>query len=302
MAGMLGRSLPLQAGVSLVLLLAVMMAALDVFSAGLRQLFDLKPGAEAVAALSAIFSAVDALRVLLGHGTALPFCAIGAASLTAALWGERLTCRAMRRTFTTAASTKNPSVLASAGTENSRTSLLRAPRDTVEGVVRRSESQDFCRTTYAAAAPFLIAGSLLLAILASVGEGGSGFLHTFSALLSVSASFAAFFAFPLPYAVASRRLRAAGAALAGYDGCADIGRNRRIVITDEDLFPPGTVKFSEINAAEGVFLGKVVSTTAGSFVKISPLIPSVEFPFIKYRSCANTGSPVYRSQQIVVSL
>ncbi len=262
MAGMLGRSLPLQAGVSLVLLLAVTMAALDVFSTGLRQLFDLQPGAEALASLSAFFAAVDAVAVLVTKTGSMPFCAIAAVALTAGLWGQRLTCRARRRTFLTAAATKTPSVLTTDGSETQRGSLLRSPRETADGIVRRSESQDFCATAYAAAAPFLLGASLLLAILASLGKSGGDLLHTFSALLCVSTSFAAFFAFPLPYAAASRRLRTAGAALAGYAGCADIGRNRRVVITDEDLFPPGTVKFSEINAAEGVFLGKVVSVTA----------------------------------------
>ena len=259
MAGMLGRSTALQAGVSLVLLLAVMVTALDVVSAGLRQLFDLKPGAEALAAAAAFLSCIDGALVLAGHGDALPFCSIGAASLTAALWGEVLICRALRRTFRTASSSKTPSALAvSAGDA----SLLRSERDSMEGIVRRSESQDLCRTVYAAAAPFLLGAALLLSVAASFGGNGGYFLHTLSALVSVTASFAAFIGFPLPYAMASRKLRNAGAALAGYDGCADIGKSNRVVITDDDIFPPGTVKFSEINVAEGVFLGKVVSSAA----------------------------------------
>jgi len=259
MAGMLGRSIPLQAGVSLVLLLAVMVTALDVVAAGLRQLFDIKPGAEALAAIAAFLSCIDGALVLAGHGDALPFCSIGAASLTAALWGEVLTCRALRRTYRTAAASRTPSVLAVAQED---ASLLRSERESTEGIVRRSESQDLCRTVYAAAAPFLLGAALLLSIAASIGGNGGYFLHTLSALVSVSASFAAFIGFPLPYAMASRKLRNAGAALAGFDGCADIGHSGRVVITDEDLFPPGTVKFAEINVAEGVFLGKVVSSAA----------------------------------------
>lgn len=261
MAGMLGRSLPLQAGVSLVLALAVMVTALDVVAAGLRQVFDLRPGAEALAALSALLSCVDAAMVLFGYGDALPFCAIGSVSLAAALWGQRLTCSARLRTFKTAASSKNPSTLASEkGEGREPDSLLRAGGD--GGIVRRAEQPDLCQTTYASAAPILLCAALALAIIASLGGQGGYFLHTLSALLSVSASFAAFFSFPLPYAIASRRLRSSGVAIAGYAGCADIGRTKRIVITDEDLFPPGTMKFSEINVQEGVFVNKVVSYTA----------------------------------------
>lgn len=259
MAGMLDRSLPLQAGVSLALLLAVMMAALDVVTTGLQQLFDLKPGAEALAAVASLLSCADAALVLFGQGEALPFCSIGAAALTAALWGEQLTCKALRRTFRTAAASKNPSYLAVGGEDDS---LLRTDREDAAGIVRRSESQDLCRSMFAAAAPFLLGAALLLSIVASLGGRGMYFLHTFSALVSVSTSFAAFFGFALPYAMASRKLRNSGAALAGYDGCAAIGRSRSLVITDEDLFPPGTMRFSEINVAEGIFVGKVVGSTA----------------------------------------
>ncbi len=261
MAGMLRASLPLQAGTSLILTLAVMMAALDVFSTGIRQFFDLKPAAESLASAAAILSCIDGALVLFGIGDSLPFCAIGAAALTAALWGERLTCTALRRTFKTASSSKKPSALASETRGSGKVKILtRSHRGTSEGIVRRSESQDLCQTVYAAAAPFLLGGALLLAVIASLG--GGHFLHTLSALVSVSASFAAFFSFPLPYAIATRKLRHSGAALAGYAGCADIGKTRRIIITDEDLFPPGTMRFSEINVLEGVFLGKVVSCTA----------------------------------------
>ena len=263
MAGMLRSSLPLQAGVSAAITLAVMLTALDVFTTGLRQLFELHPGAESLASIAAILSCLDGALVLFGIGENLPYCAIGAVALTAGLWGEQLTCRARRRTFKTAAASKKPTVLTAEKTGSKKIRFLqRSDRGSTEGIVRRSESQDLCQTIYAVAAPFLLIGALLLSVAASLAGEDDQFLHTFSALVSVSASFAAFFSFPLPFAIATRRLKNTGAALAGYIGCADIGKTRRIVITDEDLFPPGTMKFAEINVQEGVFLGKVVSYTA----------------------------------------
>lgn len=262
MAGMLGRSLPAQAGVCVVLTLAVMMISLDVFTAGLRQLLDLHPGAEALASLAAFLSCLDGTLVMLGYGTFLPYCAAGALALTAALWGQRLTCTALRRTFSTAAGAKHPAILtaeAKLGREGG--SLLRsAPGE--QSIVRRSEQPDMTQRVYTAAAPLLMGLSLALSILACWGGNAGYFLHTFSALIAVSASLSAFFAFPLPYAMAARRLRSSGAAILGYAGCADIGRKRRIVVTDEDLFPPGTIKFTAINIQEGVFIDKVVSYTA----------------------------------------
>lgn len=262
-AGLLGQSVPLQAGVCMILTLAVMMAALDVVTTGLRQLFELHPGMESLATLAAIFSCADAAAILCGQGENLPFCAVGAVALAVALWSQRLTCSALVRTFKTAADSRAPSVLVSEKSETKGSkSLLSTPRSDVTGIVRRSEEESFSQLAYAKAAPIFIIAALVLSIITCFSGDAGDFLHTFSALLSVSASFAAFFAFPLPYALAARRLRTVGAAIAGYSGCADIGKTRRIVINDEDIFPAGTMRFSEINIQEGVSTRQVVSYTA----------------------------------------
>lgn len=259
----LSQSLPLQAGLSLILTLTVMLAALDIVSAGLRQLCELAPGPESLAALSALLSCVDAALTLTGYGTALPFCAVGAAALTAALWGERLRCRALMRTFRTAASSKDPSYMASDhGDDKTPPRILRTDDPPAAGIVRRSEQHDICRTVYTTAAPFMILAALVFSAIASVTAGGQFFLHTLSALLSVSASFAAFFGFSLPWSVAARRLRSSGAAVAGFAGCTDIAHTREIVITDSDLFPPGSMRFSAINVLEGMPQHKVIIAAA----------------------------------------
>ena len=257
MAGSLGRSLDVQAGVSLVLLLTVMMATLDILAAGVRQLFDLHPGAEALATLAALLSVVDAVMVMLGYSDQMPFCAVGAAALACALWGERFSCVARARTLRAASMSKTPSVVS---TDESGRYLFRA-QQSIEGAVRRTEQADFCQVVYAVAAPVFLALCLLLSVLASLDGKGAYFLHTLSALLAVSASFTAFLCFPLPYALTARKLQSSGVAIIGYPGCADIGKTKRVVISDDDIFPPGTMRLSGINILEGTFVDKVISCT-----------------------------------------
>ena len=261
MMGMLGASLTVQAGVSLILLLTVMMASLDILAAGARQLFELRPGGEALAFLAALMNCVDAAMVAVGYGTQLPFCAVGAFSLTAALWGEKLECTARARTTRVAAISKTPFAVTAQSTERGGRYLCRTGRDAA-GLVRRSEEPSFCQSVYATAAPALVLVSLLLAAVSSFNGRGGYFLHTLSALLSVSASFGSFISFPLPYSMTARKLQSSGAAVAGYAGAADIGRTRRVVITDNDLFPPGTMKLSGINILEGALVDRVISFTA----------------------------------------
>lgn len=311
MAGLLGKSLTAQAGVSLVLMLAVMITALDVFTTGIRQLCDLRPGAEALAAVSALLACVDCVLVINGHGAALPYCGPAALSLTAALWGQRLTCTALRRTFSTAAGAKNPSVLTSEFRSGRDGSILMRGPVADHSIVRRSEQPDLTQSVYSAAAPLLMILCLLLSVLASLGSRGN-FLHAFSALIAVSAALSAFFAFPLPYAIAARRLRNTGAAILGWAGCADLGRKRRILISDEDVFPNGTVNFTAINIQEGVFIDKVVSYTAsllaasGSGVagKFMELVTRRGYSMVEIGpyNCHEGGglSTVIRDEQILV--
>ena len=261
MAGLLGTSPTIQAGVSLLLLMTVMVATLDILAAGMRQLFDLRPGAEALATLGAMLSCVDAVMVLTGYGRLMPFCAVSAVSLACALWGEKLDCTARARTMRTAAVSQNPSAVTAEQTSRGGKYICRSQRP-AEGVVRRSEQADLTRTVYCTAAPVLMLLSLGLATLSSLDGRGAYFLHTLSALLCVSASFTAFLSFPLPYCLTAGKLQNSGAAIAGYAGCADIGKARRVVISDNDLFPPGTMKLTAINVLEGAPVEKVVSGTA----------------------------------------
>jgi len=257
--GLLGSSISAKAAVCLVLELSVMMTTLDIVSAGIRQVLDLYPGAEALACLAALISCLDAVMVMSGILAEMPFCLLGAISLTIALWSERLTCIGTAVTLRVAA--KSPSVL-TAQKDVVRTAggLIRSQRST-EGFVRRTEEPDFSRTTYAVAAPILLGLSLILAVVVSIGHFRY-FLHFLSSFVCVSAAFSIFISFSLPFLLTARRLRASGAAIAGWTGCRDIGKTRRIVITDYDLFPPGTMKLTGINIQEGVKVDKVISYTA----------------------------------------
>ena len=296
MAGMLGRSLAVQSGVSLVLLLTVMMASLDILAAGIRQLFDLRPGAEALACLSALMSCADAVMVMLGYGAYMPFCAVGGVSLTCALWGEQLGCRARGRTLRMAALSKAPSAMTAEETGKGSKYVCRSARP-VEGVTRRCEQPDFCQTTYATASPILLGLSLALAAGSSVGGQGSYFLHTLSALLAVSASFTAFLSFPLPYSLTAKKLQPSGAAVVGWPGCADIGKSRRVVISDNDLFPPGTIKFSGINILEGALVDKVVSCTASLLAASGSGVTGLFMELITRRGYATVRADEFRCHE-----
>lgn len=276
MAGKLEQSMSLRAAVSLVFLLAVMVAALDIVTDGLRQLCRLRPGMEALAVTGCAGAILDAALVMLGRSSALPYCACAALSLTAALWGQRLICFASAVNFTTASAIKSQSVLcAEACDEDGRKALIRSERRH-EGIVRRSEEPDLSRNAYAAAAVPLLLLSLTLALLGCLDGSWEFFLHRLSAYLCVSCSFGCFLCFCLPYLFAAVRLRRTGAAIAGWPGCAEIGRTRRVIVSDTDMFPRGTIALQRVNIADGVAPEKVISYTV-SLLKASGSSVSAAF-------------------------
>ena len=258
------------AGMCLVLELAVMLLGLDVFTVGMRALFRGRPGMESLAAVSCVFSVLDAAIILFGgplHG--LPFCAVSAVTLTLALLGQRLLCLGLARSFRIGGLAAAPAVVtAEEGAVDEGRVLLRAERS-IAGFVNRSQYADLVENAYGACAPILLVAALVLAFLATVCRGhANDFFHALSALTAVSTSFSALLCFSLPFAAVSRRLASGGAAVAGWAGVADVGESRRTVVTDEDIFPAGNVHIDTIRILEGVLSDKVISYT-GSVIACS---------------------------------
>lgn len=256
-------SIPVLSLISMLTLLAVTVLGLDIFTNGMVSLFRGAPGAETLVAVSCLASILDsAVVAATGHARGIPFCAVSALSMVFAIWGARYTCEGYRATFRTLAMGKSPSVVTSEkGICEGERALIKSRRGW-EGFILRSEEADPGETGYALFAPFLLACVLVLAFLASVVKGRpEDFFHTLSGLAAACASFSALLAFPLPFRITARRLLQSGAAIAGYSGASDIGRSLRVVVTDSDIFPPGTLSLESIHILEGCHSDKVISYT-----------------------------------------
>lgn len=259
MAGSLGDSVRVQAGVSLVFLLATMVCALDIVSVGVRQIFSLQPTMEALCAAACFFGLADAVFVMAGLSRELPFCAAASLSLCAALWGNYLKCLANSLNLKTASQERDHSILtAEEDTTDGLTTLIRSQREH-SGIVRRSEEADGSQNAYAVAAPIFLILSLALGGISTIGGSWTSLPHHFSAYIAVCANAAGFLCFALPYLTAVMQLRQTGSAMAGWPGCADIGRSHRVIVTDTDMFPGGTIRLASVNIQEGANVEKVVS-------------------------------------------
>lgn len=247
--------------------LVVVLIGLDVFTNGITSLLRGKPGAETLIAASCLFSVIDAAVIAITGNSSwgLPFCGVSALSMTFAIWGSRLLCSGLRSTYRAAAMGSSPYTITAEKDITDEVVMMKSRRD-LTGFVRRSEGADFCESAYAAAAPFLMIACLVFALLASVIRGrADSFFHCAAGLFAASASFSALLSFSLPFSIVAKQLVGSGAALAGWAGVSDIGKSRRIMITDSDIFPTGTVRIETIRILEGTFTDKVISF-AGSMM------------------------------------
>ena len=93
--------------------------------------------------------------------------------------------------------------------------------------------------------PMLLLAATVLALLVCLTHHAMyRFLWVWSTMLCACVPLGMPLFFPLPMAWLQHRLSRSGVALAGYAGARAVSRGRRLVVTEGDLFPPGTVAFN----------------------------------------------------------
>ncbi|MBQ2062406.1 MAG: hypothetical protein II458_06990 [Oscillospiraceae bacterium] len=108
---------------------------------------------------------------------------------------------------------------------------------------------------------YLAAATVLSAVVALSRKDSAGFLWVWSALLAAGIPLSLPLTDTLPMKYLIRRLVKSGSAVAGYEGARTVCGSRRMVVTDDDLFPPGTVGLNGLKVY-GEEIGKVVSYAA----------------------------------------
>ena len=270
-AGLLGTSTPVRALVCLVLLLTVMLIGVDILAAGFTALLRRRPSAESLVFFSCVFSVADALLIALtgNDKLGLPYCGVSALSLAFSLYGSRMFCHGLAVSMRTLSQSRFPWALtAEDDLTGSGTALLKSHRSAA-GFVRRSEEPDAVESLYATLTPILLPACLALSAAAAlILKSAPAFLHVLSALTAACACFSAALSFSAPFCVTARRLSRSGAAIAGCAGARDIGKSRNVVITDGDLFPPGTISIEEVRILEGIPSDRAIAYT-GSIIAAS---------------------------------
>lgn len=286
--GVLKSSPSVAALVCLMMQLTVMLIGLDVITNGFFNLVRRTPGLESLVFLNCVFSALDAvvLAITGSDSVGLPFCAVSAFSVACCLWSALNTCRGFKSTFRTLAVDKDPyTVSADSEVVKDSITVLKSKRDTA-GFIHRSEEAGPADTIYAALAPYLIAASVILGLLATILSGNyANILHVFAAVTAPCAPFAALVAFAIPFRTAARKLARTGSAIAGWSGASDIGRSKHLIVTDKDLFTARNISIEDIRILDGAFPDKVISYTGSVIVASGSCLATAFTDLMQRNNC-----------------
>ena len=246
------------------LLALTMCLGVDVLAAGLVRIFQLRLGMDTLTALACITTLADALtlsHVPLREG--LPYCSIASMGLVMAMWGTSRKRQGQRASCRTAASAAEPYLVTlDEGKWNGRDTYAKWPAP-AHGFGRQIQGDDGAQRIFQVAVPLLLIACILFSLIASIGRGRPQlFCWALSATLTAAASFSGLLCFGLPWSTLSRRLSKSGAALAGWEGVRWSRKGNGILLTDGDLFPPGTVSMNGIKIFGDFPVEKVVAVTA----------------------------------------
>jgi hypothetical protein len=184
----------------------------------------------------------------------LPYCAVSALSLSFAIFGEKQNLRAITDTLRTAALSPEPYGVQAEYNAEIDSTVVKKVYNRVDGFYSILMHPDIAESSYRIAAPILLIGSLVLAVFAAIAGGNTDNLpHILSALFAGAAPLSLLIAFSVPFQTVAKNIRKSGAAIAGWGAVDEICYTDGACVTDEDIFPPGTLSF----AGEGIVYGGV---------------------------------------------
>ena len=245
------------------LLAVAVVLGLDVLLGGLADLFRLRPGGATASFFACAFTLWDAFTQLtwMPERTTLPYCAACCAGLFCTMWGTYAKRQGLRLSCRTAAAASEPYLVTLDHKSWNGKDAYAKWSGPAYGFGSQIQEPDGAERVLRISVPLLLLGSLLCALMASVGHGApERVAWCLSAAATASSGFSALLCFSRPYRALARRLASSGAALPGWSGAERVGK--AILLTDTDLFPPGEVSLNGIKIFGDYSVEKVVAVCA----------------------------------------
>ncbi|MDR1668542.1 MAG: hypothetical protein LBR76_01105 [Oscillospiraceae bacterium] len=265
--------------------LAVMLCGIDILGRGVSDLIHLRPGAETLVVLSCFASLMQVGSIVMRSQTEgllfntagfLPYCAVSAVSVFFALWGASHRQSACARSYKLAASLGEDCDCV-VSEERLWGGLPGFARHTskLDGFVAQTETPDVTERVMRFLTPLLIVAFIALGLLSASKHANVAtelatdgiqrqqyFFFTFAALCCAGVPMTTFGAFSYVFSRIAARLSHMGASVTGWAGAVEMSRGGFLVVSDSDLFPPGTLALNGLKILGDHSFETVISLSA----------------------------------------
>lgn len=266
----------------IVLQIVSMLLGLDVIGLGFYNLISGHADRASIVSLNCLTTLLHALSVMLvpDWGGYLPYCGISCL-LTAAMMREEKNRMAGRmRAYKAAAMHSDPVGVRCHRDETEGMIAVKARANDQERFLREMERPDYTEKFTRLYAPIVLAAAVVFSIIATFLRGKPHeFFWVLASLMSVAAPLPVLCAYGRAYFHVSCRLLSEGAALASARCANTLGKARKAVITDADLFPGTSITLSEVrcyhNYAPEKILSYAVGVTAARGLEVSGVLAEV---------------------------
>jgi len=248
------------------LLIFVMIMCVETVAVGIRDLLTFKPNMESMASLSCLLSIAHSISILAfpkweGY---YPYTAVSALSVLFAAYYRQKLKMARLRAYKTLSNMSRPYlVVCEKGIYGGADSIVKYKAVNPRYFVNQCQRRDAAAKAWSYAAPLFIIIAVVCAAVSSFGNGQpQRFLWNLSAMVASAAPFSLCMSFSLPYAKATRHLGMMGEAIAGWSAAEELSWSDSLIVTDTDLFPPGSIVLNGLKIFGGYAVDKVISYSA----------------------------------------
>ena len=254
-------------GALLLLQFLALFIGIDVFGMGFYNLLHGMPDRASLVSFAVLASLLHGASIIVfdnQSGVSVPYLAVSILLLYAAMREERGRFAARARAYQAICSAEQPAAVYShydAADDVCR--AVKGPLFDEKAFLTEMERSDTVDRFSMIYVPVALAAAIIFSLLASVGRGEPvRFFWAFSAILSVSAPLGLLCAFGASYKNVSRRLLASGAAIAGARQANLLRGTEEVVLTENDLFPAGSIALESLQNMGRLSDDKVLACAA----------------------------------------
>ena len=241
--------------------------AWDVLKDGLVQLTNFTLGSSTLALFAAAFTLADGVTMVLTplRESAVPFFAPCALVLLFQLIGQYCERASKFQACRTASSVARPYVVTQDPDVLAGKTGFRKWLDLPKGFGSQIRTTSQADERFQKLTPVLMTACVCLALLTTVAHHQPKLvLWSLSALFTASATLGASLTLSFPLQILGSKLATLGVALAGWPGIAAAKGCRAALLTDNDLYPPGTVTLANSKPLSNLPMDRVVAYTASA--------------------------------------